>query len=119
MTEDIGTGVTNVFLSSEKETFSRREMIASAEGGIYVTKIEGMFAGADTESGDFSLMASGNRIEQGSVGTAVNQFTISGNICELWKGIEMIGDDPVYRMSSGTCTVSPSVKVGRMVVSGE
>ncbi len=119
VTEDIGTGVTNVFLSSEKETFSRREMIASAEGGIYVTKIEGMFAGADTESGDFSLMASGNRIEQGSVGTAVNQFTISGNICELWKGIEMIGDDPVYRMSSGTCTVSPSVKVGRMVVSGE
>ncbi len=119
VTADMGTGVTNVFLSSEEDTFSRREMIESAEGGIYVTKIEGMFAGADTENGDFSLLASGNRIEQGSVGTAVNQFTISGNICELWKGIDMIGDDPVYRMLSGTCIVSPSVKVGRMTVSGE
>jgi len=119
VTADIGTGVTNVFLSSEGDTFSRREMIEAAEGGIYVTKIEGMFAGADTESGDFSLLACGNRIEHGRVGTAVNQFTISGNICELWKGIEMIGDDPVYRMWDAACTVSPSVKVGRMMVSGE
>ena len=119
VTADIGTGVTNVLLSSEETTFSRKEMIRASEGGIYITKIEGMFAGADTESGNFSLLACGNRIVDGQVGAAVNQFTISGNICELWKGIEMIGDDPVYRMSEGACAVSPSVKVGSLMVSGE
>ena len=40
-------------------------MIRASEGGVYITKVEGMFAGADTESGDFSLLASGNRIGNG------------------------------------------------------
>lgn len=116
---DIGTGVTNVFLSSEGNTFSQEELLEAADGGIYITKIEGTFAGVDTDSGEFSLLAFGNRIEQGRVGAAVNQFTISGNICELWKDIEMFGDDPAYQMSYGACIVSPSVKVGRMMVSGK
>lgn len=119
VTADITTGATNVILSSEEGTFSRKEMLKASEGGIYVTKIEGMFAGADTESGNFSLLASGNRIVDGQVGRAVNQFTISGNICELWEGIEMIGDDPVYRPSEGACAVSPSVKVKSLMVSGQ
>ena len=119
ISEDIGTSATNVILSSEGETFSRREMIEASEGGIYITQIEGMFAGADTESGDFSLLASGNRIVGGKVSGAVNQFTISGNICELWKDMEMIGNDPVYRISDGVCAVSPSVKIKGLMVSGE
>lgn len=116
---DIGTGVTNVILSSEKDVFAGKEMIRASEGGVYITKVEGMFAGADTESGDFSLLASGNRIENGQVCTAVRQFTISGNICELWKDIEMIGDDPVYRMTGAACVVSPTVRVKSLMVSGE
>lgn len=118
VTADIGTRATNVILSSEVGTFSRKEMLKASEGGIYITKIEGMFAGADTESGNFSLLASGNRIVDGQVERAVNQFTISGNICELLEGIEMIGDDPAYRQADGACAVSPSVKVGRMMVPG-
>lgn len=118
VTADIGTGATNVILSSEEGTFPRKEMLKASEGGIYIRKIKGMFAGADTESGNFSLLASGNRIVDGQVESAVNQFTISGNICELWEGIEMIGDDPAYRLVDGACAVSPSVKVGRMMVSG-
>ena len=118
VTADIGTGATNVILSSEEGTFPRKEMLKASEGGIYIRKIKGMFAGADTESGNFSLLASGNRIVDGQVESAVNQFTISGNICELWEWIGMIGDDPVYRLVDGACAVSPSVKVGRMMVSG-
>ncbi len=119
ITGDIGTGATNVVLSSEGEVFSRKEMIEASEGGIYITRIEGMFAGADPESGNFSLLASGNRIADGRVSNAVHQFTISGNICELWRDIEMIGDDPIYRMTEGACAVSPSVKIKSLMVSGE
>lgn len=115
---DSGTSATNVLLLSEGETFSRREMLEASEGGIYITQIEGMFAGADTESGDFSLLACGNRIVDGRVSSAVNQFTISGNICGLWRDIEMIGDDPVYRLSGSACAVSPTVKVKSLTVSG-
>ncbi len=119
VTAGIGTSVTNVILSSEAGTCSREEMLRSVREGIYITKIEGMFAGGSTESGDFSLLASGNRIIDGKLGSAVNQFTISGNICELWKDIEMIGDDPVYRTADRACVVSPSVKAAGLMVSGE
>lgn len=119
VTADIGTSATNMILSSEAGTCSREELLQSVREGIYITKIEGMFAGGSTESGDFSLLASGNRIVDGKLGGAVNQFTISGNICELWKDIEMIGDDPVYRMADRACVVSPSVKAAGLMVSGE
>lgn len=119
LTADIGTSATNVILSSEGGTFSRKEMLEASEGGIYITQADGIFAGADTESGDFSLLASGNLITDGKVAGAVHQFTISGNICELWRDIEMIGDDPVYRLSDDVCAVSPTVKVKSLMVSGE
>ena len=119
LTADIGTSATNVILSSEGGTFSRKEMLEASEGGIYITQADGIFAGADTESGDFSLLASGNLITDGKVAGAVHQFTISGNICELWRDIEMIGDDPVYRLSDDVCAVSPTVKVKGVMVSGE
>ncbi len=119
ITADMGTRATNVRLSSGNGTYPRKELIEAAEGGIYITRIDGAFAGTDTKSGDFSLLASGNRIEGGRVRTALNQFTISGNICELWEDIEMIGDDPVYRMVDGTCVLSPTVKVKKLVVSGK
>lgn len=119
ITADIGTRATNVRLSSGDKTFSRKEMIAAAEGGIYITRIEGAFAGTDTKTGDFSILASGNRIEGGRVCTALNQFTISGNICEMWEDLEMIGDDAVYRTVNDVCVLGPTVKVKKLVVSGK
>lgn len=119
ITADIGTRATNVRLSSGAGTFTRKQMIEASEGGIYITKIEGVFAGTDIKSGDFSLLASGNRIEDGAVRTALNQFTISGNIGELWEDIEMIGDDAVYRMVNDVCVLCPTVKVKKLVVSGK
>ncbi len=119
ITADMGTRATNVQLSSGDKIFSRKEMIGAAEGGIYITRIEGAFAGTDIKTGDFSLLASGNRIEGGRVCTALNQFTISGNICELWADMEMLGDDMVYRMVDGVCMLCPTVKVKHLVVSGK
>ncbi len=119
ITADIGTRATNVRLGSGDKTYSRKEMIAAAEGGIYITRIEGAFAGTDTKTGDFSILASGNRIEGGRVCTALNQFTISGNICELWEDMEMIGDDAVYRTVDDVCVLGPTVKVKKLVVSGK
>lgn len=119
ITADIGTRATNVRLSSGAGTFTRKQMIEASEGGIYITKIEGVFAGTDIKSGDFSLLVSGNRIEDGAVRTALNQFTISGNIGELWEDIEMIGDDAVYRMVNDVCVLCPTVKVKKLVVSGK
>lgn len=118
LTGEIGIKATNIILSAKDKAYSRGELIHAAEGGIYITKIEGAFAGADIESGDFSLLASGNRIWNGGVGEAVHQFTISGNICELWQDIEMVGDDVSYFVLDGTCILSPSVKVKKIAVSG-
>lgn len=118
ITGDIGTMATNVILSAKGRTYSEKQLMEAAEGGIYITKLEGVFAGADTESGDFSLLATGNRIRNGAPEHALHQFTISGNICELWEDIDMIGGDTAFFKEDGACVLSPSVKVRKIAVSG-
>lgn len=118
LTGSVETGATNLILSGKERT-TLPQMIASVKDGIFIRHIEGMFAGADAESGDFSLLAAGNRIRNGEVKEAVTQFTISGNIYELWKEIEMIGDDKGYYALEAGCVISPSVKVKKLIVAGE
>lgn len=119
VTKDVAVQATNVILCASQKPASLCRMLESAEGGIYLTSLEGVFAGIHVESGDFSLLASANRIEAGKIAGAVNQFTISGNICDLWKEIELVGGDfGTFLSEEGTCVAAPTVKVRQLVVSG-
>lgn len=118
ITGAIGIRATNVILTAAEQACTRKEIIQKSEGGIYLTKLEGVFAGVNTENGDFSILASGNLIRDGKVSDAVNQFTISGNLLELWKDVEMVGNDLEYYEMDGTCMLCPTVKVKNLVISG-
>lgn len=111
-----------VFAGEQEEMRSSghpmEELLAAADGGIFVTQVEGVFAGTDIDSGDFSLLASGNRIQNGQAGQAVNQFTISGNIYDLWKNMELMGQELDSYLSGNTSVFSPGVKIRELAVSG-
>ena len=67
-------------------------------------------------SGDFSLQASGYRIENGKITTPVNLITVAGNLFELFKNIKEVGND-AFLTYSGVC--SPSVYIKSLAVSGK
>lgn len=97
----------------------KAELFQAAEGGVYVTEISGLHAGANLITGDFSLSAKGFLIEKGEKGFPLEQFIVSGNFYELLKDIAMVGDDLKFEAPSNEgCFGSPSVFVPKMTVAG-
>lgn len=97
------------------------ELFQETANGIYITSIEGMHAGANAITGDFSLSASGFKIENGKKSTPVKEITVSGNFLQLLKDISAIGND--LKFSPGALGAhrcgSPSVLVQNMTIAGK
>jgi PmbA protein len=89
------------------------EIIASIKNGFYVTEMIGF--GFNAVTGDFSRGASGWWIEDGKLAFPVEEVTIAGNFRDMLRGIEMIGDDLRFRGR----LAAPTIKIDRMMVSGE
>jgi len=100
---------------------SLEDLFAEAGNGIYITSVEGMHAGADPISGDFSLSSGGFRIKDGKKTTPVKGITISGNFLQLMKDITSIGEDLKFNpgsLSAHRCG-SPSVLVKGINIAGK
>ncbi len=94
-------------------------LLLKAGDGLLITELQGLHAGTNAISGDFSLAAKGYVIEGGRKGRAVAQITLSGNFFELLKGILAVGDDLRFSMPGASCIGSPSVLVKELSVAGE
>lgn len=95
---------------------SFNEMISSIEDGIFVTDLDGLHAGLNPVSGDFSAQASGYRIEKGKITYPISLVVVSGNYLDVLNNIEIIGNDLEYGFNS---IGSPSLKIKSMSVSGK
>ena len=88
--------------------------------GILVDSVKGLHAGANSVSGDFSLEASGFRIERGKVTYPVKSFTIAGNFYDLLKNVVAIGDDLSFDVTlASSRTGSPSILVKGIKIGGK
>ncbi|MCI0337116.1 MAG: TldD/PmbA family protein [Acidobacteria bacterium] len=106
-----GVGVSNFFIAPGVSTPD--EMIASVKNGFYVTEMIGF--GFNPVTGDYSRGAAGWWIENGRLAFPVEEVTIAGNFREILSGIEMIGNDMRFRGK----IAAPTIKIKRMMVSGE
>lgn len=98
---------------------SLEDLIQQTERGILLAEFQGLHAGTNDVSGDFSLSCLGYLIENGQVVRAVNQITASGNILELLNNVEAIGNDLRFNgFGSGACG-APSLKVKSLSISGK
>ncbi len=91
--------------------FSKDEILQSLNNGILITSLEGLHAGADASTGDFSLSAKGVLIKDGKEDRAVTGLTISGNIYALLLNVEALGDD-VFTNPFGSIVSSPTILLG-------
>lgn len=104
---------TNLYL--EPGTMSLEELLEQAQDGLYITNLEGVHAGANAITGDFSLAARGMLIQKGQLASGVKQITIAGNFFEVLKNIEEVANDLNLKGSIG----SPSVLVSQISVAGK
>jgi PmbA protein len=104
-------GPTNFYLQGGAS--SPEEIIGSIQSGLYVVELIGF--GVNTVTGDYSRGAVGLWIENGKLTYPVQEVTVAGNLREMLKNIEMIGNDVAFIGS----IAAPTLKVSKMVISGE
>lgn len=86
--------------------------------GLLITELQGLHAGVNTVSGDFSLKAAGRRIANGFDAGAVGGITLSGNFFTLLKDVEAVGADARFSMPGVFYCASPSVLARELRVAG-
>ena len=86
------------------------EIIKSVTKGLLITELLGF--GVNIVTGDYSRSAGGIWIEKGELTFPVQGVTIAGNLKEMLKSIEMIGNDLDFRGN----IVSPTLLIGRMTI---
>lgn len=113
----IGVTVTNMYIKEGNITLD--EMISSIDKGIMITEIQGLHAGINSTSGDFSLSSNGFLIEKGEITRPVCQIVISGNFYKLINDILAIGNDTKFSFPDGNYFGSPSLKIDSLTVAGK
>ena len=73
-----------------------------------------MRQGINPAAGDFSCGAICLWIENGIVTFPVAEITVSGNLSQMLKNVQMIGNDLRFTRS----IAGPTVKIGEMTASG-
>jgi len=105
-----GVGASNVHL--EGGILTPRDLVIDAKQGLYVTELIGH--GVNGVTGDYSRGASGFLIENGSVGHAVAEVTIAGNLIEMLSRL-VAANDLQFRYAINV----PTLRIDGMTVAGE
>ena len=99
---------------------TEEELLQKAGNGVYINTLNGLHAGANPVSGDFSLQSAGFLIENGQKAAAVKAFTVAGNFYDLLKGITAVADNTELPNALGiTAFGSPSVLVEGLSIAGK
>lgn len=112
----VGVAPTNFYFEPSDVGFDA--MLEKLGDGLLITELQGMHAGANPITGDFSLAAKGFTVKGGELGQAVNQITVAGNFYELLTGIEAVGGDLEFHAPGASCFGSPSLLVAKLSVAG-
>lgn len=97
-------------------TKSKEELISSLDEGLLITGLDGLHAGADSISGNFSLKSSGFYIKDGKIVKPVTLIVISGNFIDLMNNVVEVACDLKYTSDN---ELSPSILFNSLPVSGE
>ena len=104
-------GSTNLYL--KPGNVNPEEIIAGIKDGFYLTVAFGLHAGINDVTGDFSLPVAGFKIENGQKTSPIRGVTIGGNLFDLLKSVDKIGDDLTWFQSTGCPTFSvEKIKIG-------
>ncbi len=88
------------------------DLIADIEDGVFVTELIGH--GVNGITGDYSRGASGFRIQRGEITGPVAEFTIAGNLIDMFKAMIPADDLEMHRAIN-----TPTLRIDGMTVAGD
>lgn len=97
--------------------YTEEALLEKLGDGLYITGLNGLHAGANTQSGDFSLQAEGFLVEGGKKTRPVKNITIADNFFQVLKKIDAISD--TVEFGTGSSYGAPEVMVTDVSVSGK
>ena len=111
-------GIAPTVLRIEPGDKSPDALTAELADGLIIVELEGLHAGVDTISGDFSLKAAGLLVRGGAVVQPVSGITVAGNFISLMKDVVAAGTDLKYALPADGYFASPSLLVAKLSVAG-
>lgn len=109
-------GITPTNLYIQNGDTSKDEMLQKIEKGILITELNGLHAGYNDITTQFSLQAAGYYIEHGLVSYPVNLITIAGNLRTLLQEVDDVGNDLKFDLSG---VGAPSILFPSIAISGK
>jgi PmbA protein len=110
-----GVAPSNLFLEPGEE--GPDAILRKAGRAVYVQEVTGVHSGANPISGEFSVGATGLRVEDGGLGEPLREMTIASTIPEVLQRIEAVGSDLRF-FPGGGALGTPTLLVGEMTVAG-
>lgn len=105
-----GVGTSNLHLAAG--TLSVAELIADIAEGVLVTELIGQ--GVNAVTGDYSRGASGFRIVKGQIAGPIAEFTVAGNLLDMFAALTPANDLEWHRSVN-----VPTIRVDGMTVAGD
>jgi PmbA protein len=106
-----GGGVTASNLHMAAGTTDVAGLIADIEDGVFVTELIGM--GVNGVTGDYSKGAAGFRIVRGQLAGPVAEFTVAGNLKDMYRALTP-ANDLEFRYGTNV----PTIRIDGMTVAG-
>jgi PmbA protein len=108
-----GVGTSNFFVDAGDRSVDA--LRTDAAGGVLIMDVSGVHSGANPISGEFSVGATGRRIDAGGgLGEPLREMTIASTLPEMLQGVRAVGSDLRFFSSVGT----PSILIGEMTLAG-
>lgn len=104
------------FIEVKPGTKSFEEILLAMKKGIYITSLDGIGTGLSTQSGDYSLQASGYLIDGGKLTKPVSLITVAGNLLKDFSRVMYVGDDSQMTFQG---METPSIAVRGLAISGK
>lgn len=109
-------GAYNFYIQAGEISYD--DLIKKLNNGIILIEFDGLHAGLNGISGDFSLSTRGYRVENGEIAGAVNEITLAANYFDLLLNLEELGSDLKFSYPFGNAG-SPSILFRGLDIAGE
>ena len=98
-------------------TLSNEALLQKLGDGLYLTSLQGLHAGANVQSGDFSLQADGFLVKDGRKAAPIKNFTVADNFYQLLKKVDTLSCE--VKFGVGSDFGSPEILFTGVAVSGK
>ena len=98
-------------------SLTNAELMERLGDGLYLTSLQGLHAGANVQSGDFSLQADGYLVKDGKKAAPIKNFTVADNFFQLLKKVDALSCE--VRFGIGSDFGSPEILFTDVSVSGK